>query len=335
MTHAIIGCGSIGQRHLKNLHFLGERDFVAIDPVKERRDKMAKDYNAEPLPEFKESIAKEVDVAFVTLPNSRHIEMALIAARAKCHLFIEKPLSVSMEGVNELIEKTNSNNKVGFVGSNWKFHPSFRKMKSLLEEKVIGRVLTARCISGQYLPDWHPWEDYRHMYSAKKDLGGGVIFDSHELDYLSWFLGRVNDLSCFSGKVSDLEIETEDTASLLLRFESGVIAQVHLDYLQRAYQRRYEFCGSEGTIIWDVNDKAIKLYRANNKSWKTVFETPKDYENNTMYVEELKHFLLCIHGKSKPITPLEKGREVLDIMMAAHRSNKLKRVVNLHEETMQ
>ncbi|MFQ5913470.1 MAG: Gfo/Idh/MocA family protein [Nitrospinota bacterium] len=328
MKFLVVGCGSIGRRHLRNLAALGERDLMGVDPDPERREAAGKESGARPFAAFDEELAQRADVVFVTLPSALHLDVALTAARAGCHLFIEKPLACAWEGVDELIELVRSRGLTGFVGSNWKFHPAFGRMKGLLNGGAIGRVLTARFLFGQYLPDWHPWEDYRRTYSARKSLGGGVIFDSHELDYAGWLLGPVEELTCSAARVSNLEIETEDVASLLLRFRSGAVAQIQLDYLHRNYTRRYEFCGTEGTVVWDVNTRAVELYQAAEEKWRR-WEIPRSYEGNTMYLEEVRHFLNCLNGRENPLTPLERGREVLELMLAAHRSSREKRTVSL------
>lgn len=326
MKFLVVGCGSIGSRHLRNLVSIGENELIVVDPDPERRDAAKREWGAKPYPTFNKELAEIADVVFVTLPSSSHLEVATLAAKSGCHLFVEKPLACSLDGVDELLDSVRQNRLVGFLGSNWKFHPALRRIKDLLEEEVIGRVLTARFIAGQYLPDWHPWEDYRNTYSARESLGGGVIFDSHELDYASWFLGPVKELVCFSGNLSDLEIDTEDVASMLLKFKSGAIAQIQLDYLCRNYTRRYEFFGAEGTILWDVHSRMVELYEADGGSWRR-WDIPRNYDNNSMFVDELQHFLNCIKGVEEPVTSLEMGREVLTLLLSAHQSNRERRVL--------
>lgn len=327
MRFVIVGAGSVGRRHLRNLASLGERDLVAVDPRPDRRRAAEEEAGALTRPVFDRGLAEEAQAVFITAPTALHVETALIAARAGCHLFVEKPLSNTLDHVDELVDICRQKGLVGFVGSNWKFHPALRRMKALLEGGAIGRPVAARFSFGQYLPDWHPWEDYRETYSARRGLGGGAIFDSHELDYLTWLLGPAERVSCLAARVGDLEIETEDVAGILLRLKSGALAQVHLDYLSRAYQRRHEIWGTEGALIWDVRS-GVEMYRAEEKKWDTWPADPR-YDLNQMYVDEVRHFLECLRGRERPVTPLEHGRDVLKIMLAAHRSNRESRVVEL------
>jgi predicted dehydrogenase len=324
----VAGCGSIGQRHLRNLQTLNPAELVGVEPDGLRREAVGKELGISIHGSLKEALQHGADVVFVTAPTAFHIPLAWEAARAGCHLFIEKPLSHTLDGVPELVDFVKRHGRVGFVGSNWKFHHSFRTIKSLLEKETIGRITSARCQFGQYLPDWHPWEDYRKGYSARKDLGGGILLDSHEFDLMTWLLGPAESVFCAMGRLSSLEIETEDTVAATLRFRSGAIGEIHLDYTQRAYQRNLELHGEEGTIKWDIHDKAVRLYRASSKTWE-VFEEPVGYGLNNMYLEEVRHFLQCVENRQLPLTPLEVGADVLRLQLAAQRSSTERREVSV------
>lgn len=276
-----------------------------------------------------EAINAGADVVLVATPPRWHVPVALQAVRAGCHLFVEKPLSHDLDGVEELVREVEARGLIGFVGSNWKFHPSFQKMKMLLEKGVIGRVTAVRCQFGQYLPDWHPWENYRQTYSARRDLGGGILLDSHEFDYVTWFLGPIQGLACMADRISTLEIDTEDTAAVILRFASGAIGEMHLDYTQRAYQRNFEFFGEEGTIQWDIRERAVKLYEVGRGGSWEVFDEPPGYDLNCMYVDEIKHFLDCISRRAAPLTDMRQGMLVLKLILAAKTSSASRTVVDI------
>src|SRR5262249_5372924 len=162
---------------------------------------------AEPVSELDEAWRASPDVAVVATPPSTHTAVALEAARRGCHLFVEKPLSDRWDGVDELIAEVRARSLVCLVGCNLRFHPGLVELRRLLDEGAIGRVLGARIEFGQYLPDWHPWEDYRETYSARRALGGGVILDAiHELDYAMWLLGPVSKVTALADHISTLEI---------------------------------------------------------------------------------------------------------------------------------
>ena len=335
MKFLVVGCGSIGRRHMRNLLALGENDIVAYDVSLECCRQAEQEYGVKAFSDMDTALAQQPDVAIICTPSSLHISCALSAAENGCHLFIEKPLSHTMDGVDELAALVKKRGLVTLVGCNMRFHPCIAKIKGLLDEGSIGRVISARVQVGQYLPDWHPWEDYRQGYSAKKALGGGIILDGiHEIDYITWLMGGVDKVFCFAGKLSSLEIDTEDTAEILLKLKSGALAEVHLDYVQRSCARACQIIGEEGTILWDINEKKVRLYTAADKKWQE-YPQPPDYDLNNMYTDEMKHFIACLEGEAQPVQDIAAGREALLIALAAKESaqtGKMIKLIKLEEE---
>jgi predicted dehydrogenase len=323
----VVGCGSIGKRHLSNLKLLSAGELIAYDTEPERREEVRQKFGVKAVSNFEEGMQLKPDAVVVCTPTSLHINYALAAVRHGSHVFIEKPISHTMEGVDELIDIASSKNLVTLVGCNFRFHRGLKLAKKLLEEGRIGKLLCARAEFGQYLPDWHPWEDYRKGYSANKALGGGIILDAiHEIDYIQWIMGKVDAVSCFAGKLSSLEINTEDTAEILLRFKSGAIAEIHMDYIQRAYNRSCELIGEEGTITWSFQDSQVKLYSAKDKDWQ-LYEVA--CEVNEMYVAEMEHFLRCLRGEELPALNATEAKTELEITLAAKKSSESGKVITL------
>ena len=220
------------------------------------------------------------------------------------------------------MEIVRDKNIIVLGGFNLRYHPSLIKIKEILEtEQLIGKVVSARVQCGQYLPDWHPYEDYRKGYSARSELGGGILLDGiHEIDYLRWFLGEAKEVFAFIDKLSSLEIDTEDTVEMLIRYESGVIGEVHLDYIQRAKSRTCEIIGEEGSIVWDINKARVELYRAEDKKWE-IFPLREDFEYNDLYIDEIKYFIECIEKGEKAYPDEIDGKKVLEIAIAAKKSS--------------
>jgi predicted dehydrogenase len=312
----VAGFGSIGKRHVRNLRTLAPIEVIAYR------------VGGEPLPpEFQgdwitetvdldEALARGPVAALVCSPPSHLMKVALPIAQAGCHLFIEKPLSHTMDGVAELVSLVKEKNLVSLMGYNLRYHPGLQLVKSLIDDRRIGRVVSLRVQVGQYLPDWHPWEDYRKGYSARQDLGGGVITDLiHEIDYVRWLGGNVRRVACFADHVSHLEIDTEDVAEILLDFESGAIGSVHVDYVQRVPTRGCQIIGDEGTIVWDDSAGEVRLFEVKDSEWQTFHQ--KGFERNDMYVAEMKHFLDCLEGHDSPVVDIREGAEVLKIALAA------------------
>lgn len=251
----IAGLGSIGLRHLKNLLQLGAEDILLL------RTKNEAVKEAPHLPIFtilQNALNQNPDAVIVSNPTSQHLDIALPAAKAGCHLFLEKPVSHTWQDVDTLLATVKQKELIGMVGFDMHFDPGLRKVHQLLEDGVIGRVTAIQAQVGQYLPDWHPWEDYRKGVSAQVDTGGGVILDLiHEIDYVTWLMGEAKEVMSMSGRVSRLEIQTEDTAAILIRFMNNAIGTINLDYIQRTLSRSCRIVGEEGTITWDLMKQKV------------------------------------------------------------------------------
>lgn len=156
--------------------------------------------------------------------------------------------------------------------------------------------------------------------TARGRLGGGVILDAiHEIDYIRWMLGEVESVACFAGKLSALEMETEDTAAILLKFSSGAIGEVHLDYVQRAYSRTCHIIGDCGTIRWDYTAGETQWYSASTREWKS-FPNPPGWDANHMYLDEMRHFLQCLDRSEETVSNVCEGKRALELALAAKAS---------------
>jgi predicted dehydrogenase len=325
----VIGCGSIGKRHINNMKTLGAGEILVWDPREDRRCEAVTRFDVPSPATLDDAWQRHPNVVLIATPTSTHLSLALQAAERGCHLFIEKPLADRLDGLDALVDVVSRRRLVTLVGCNMRFHPGLMIVKRLLEEKAVGHVVGARVEVGSYLPDWHPWEDYRETYSARAHLGGGVILDAiHELDYIRWMLGDVRAVACFADKESGLDIETEDTAAILLRFAEGAIGEVHLDYVQREPSRTCQIIGDEGTIRWDYGAGEVRLYSGATKRAE-IFRNPAGWVPNTMYVDEMRHFMRCLAGEERSALDVFEGRRVLEIAVAAKESAATGRVVAL------
>jgi predicted dehydrogenase len=320
----VVGYGSIGRRHVRNLESL-KVGIILFRTKKEKNvEKRYKVYY-----DFDEALGENPDAVLITNPTALHIPTALVVAKSGHHLFIEKPISHDLKGVDKLIQIATKKNLIVLIGHNLRFHPSIRLMKELITKKYIGNVISIRAQAGQYLPDWRPKQDYRKSYSADKSLGGGVILDLvHELDYARWFLGDAKEVFSFYDKLSRLKISTEDVAEILIRFKNNAIGEVHLDYIQRPGSRSCQIIGEKGTIFWDSNKKQVELFSSKLRRW-LIFPEDKNFNINQTYIEEMKHFLRCIQHKDKPLVTVADGKKVLEIALAAKKSAKVGKVVHL------
>lgn len=326
MKFLICGLGSIGRRHLRHLVALGETDIVLYRTGQSTLpdDELAA-YPTET--NFHDALTHRPDAVIIANPTALHLDAAIPAARAGCHILLEKPVSDSMERIDQLRKAAYEFGNRILVGFQFRYHPALALVKQALDDGRIGRALSARAHWGEYLPDWHPWEDYRKGYAARKDLGGGVILTlTHPLDYLRWLLGDVRGLWASAGKLSDLEIDVEDTADIALDFARGAQANVHLNYTQRPPRHDLEVVGTQGTVRWNNAELYIDLYSAEEKTW-TRQEIPADFERDQLFRAQMAHFLDVVRGDAQPACTLDDGVWALKLALAAHESVRTKQKI--------
>jgi predicted dehydrogenase len=325
MRILVVGCGSIGQRHLRNLRALGITARSAFDADPARRD-VVRAEGVTVHATLEEALAAAPDVTLICTPPHLHLDGARAALTAGAHVFVEKPLAATLAGVDDVLALAAMRGRLFAVGYNLRFHPAVREVKRLVDEGAVGRPLLLRLEFGQYLPDWRPRQDYRAGYNARASMGGGILLDaSHELDCARWLCGEVKGVSAMAGKLSDLDIDVEDAAIVHLRFAGGVLGTVHLDSLQRAYARGGKLVGSDGTLEWDFVH-GVRMYTAARGTWE---EHRIVAEANEMYVEELAHVLACVRDNVAPLVSGHDGRRALEIALAARTSAREGREVTL------
>lgn len=322
----VIGAGSIGKRHIKNLLAApagAAGDPVTVSVVEPRADRRA-EVMALGVPEAQLYESRDdalaaggFDGALVATPTAFHVADALACAKAGLPLMIEKSLSVDMVGVAELQQEIESRGLFAFTAYCFRFDPQARRFAELLHEGAIGKPLYARAEMSTYLPEWHPHEDYREFYMAKKALGGGTLLDqSHLYDMTRMFLGEIRTVMGISRKDSDLEIETDDFGEFLFHLESGVYVSVHIDLFTRPWREFFQVTGSEGVLEWDIGRKTITRFAHDGTSELLLQGT--DY--NAMYVNEVAYFLAGVRGERPDGPGFADGVRVMQVIDAIRTS---------------
>jgi predicted dehydrogenase len=331
----MIGLGAIGQRHVRNLRqLLGDRlellayrrrklDVVLTDRMQvEAESGLEQKYAIQAFDDLAEAFAQKPEAAFICNPSSLHIPVAIQAARAGCHLFLEKPLSGSLDGIEELAAVLRQTGKLAYVGYQMRFHPCLRRVRELLNAGSIGSPLAVKVEVGEYLPAWHPYEDYRQSYAARSDLGGGTLLSQiHEMDYLYWFFGLPKRVFCLGGHLSSLEVDVEDVTSTLLEFEwQGKTLPVHLqqDFVQRPPVRTCVIVGDAGKLIMDLNSLLVTQLNARGEVVTQV--SFDNFQRNQLFIDQTTHFLDCVEGRARPLVSLEDGISSLRMALAARQS---------------
>lgn len=327
----LVGLGSIGKRHLSNIKTIDPTAEITVWHLHSKKDgsDVKIDGVNEVVYSFEESIHPKPQVAFITCPSIFHIPIATMLAREGIDLFIEKPISSNLSDVETFLNIGKTQKILIMVGYNLRFHRPIQLLKQKIGEGSIGNLIGIHAEVGQYLPDWRPGMDYRQSVSARKDLGGGAVLElSHELDYARWLFGEVKSVSAQVDQLSDLEINVEDTAEIILKFSNNAIGSIHLDMIQRSPIRGCQIIGSKGTLKWDGMTDLVTQFSVKNNTWSVLHPAEK-INRNEMYVTEIQHFFECVKNRKEPLINGYEGKRVLEIALAALESSKVQRTVIL------
>jgi predicted dehydrogenase len=339
----LCGLGSIGQRHARilrqqlgdqaDLHAYRSRGFSIVindDMTAMEGASPEAAYAITPHTSLPDSLSLKPDAVFVTNPISEHVKTALAAARAGCHIFMEKPVGHDMTGIAELLGLMKHKDLVGCSGYQLRFHPALAKIKEWLNEKVLGRVIHAHLHFGEWLPGMHPYEDYHISHASRADQGGGVILClSHEIDYACWLFGWPRMVTTLGGTLGDLGIDVEDTADLQLSCGlegCEVPVNIHLDFLQKPPQRNCLITGTKGVIEWSYYSQHVTLSRGGQTE---TFEFP-NFVRNDMFQAQTANFLAAIDRKEQPVCSIADGVKTLQVCLAARESLHMRQAVHLN-----
>jgi predicted dehydrogenase len=235
----IAGLGAIGQRHARNLRALAgpalelyalapwrRRSFVVTETASARRPRRRGARAAHGVRRSRcEALAVRPDAVLVCTPSSEHLAIAQRAADGGSQLFIEKPVSHTLDGLERLRATVASRQLAVLVGCQWRYHPRVRWLRALLQAQALGTVRRAEFEYQEFLPDWHPYEDYRESYAARAALGGGVVLTQiHDYDLAWWLFGPLRAVTATGGHMSDIEIDVEDNVDAL--FDGAIPVRV-------------------------------------------------------------------------------------------------------------
>ena len=327
MKILIIGFGSIAKRHINNLIHNINCEIIVYSRRKNIRFLDHKKIMV--LNSLEKCLLEKPDVALITNETAFHIPMAIKMAKSGLDLFIEKPLSNSTNGIKTLQKIVKQKKLVVQMGCNLRFHKCIIKMRQLVNQKKIGKIISIQSENGSYLPDWHPCEDYRKGYVSDRQLGGGVILTMiHDIDYLYWIFGNPKSIFSVSGKFSDLDISVEDYCSSIIEFKNKITAELHLDFFQRPEFRSCKIKGTKGVIYWDSDKNEVRLFKNRKKIWETVLMLKK-FQRNEMYIDEIIHFLKCVKNRQQTINNLDEGIKTMKIALAMKTSSKKRRMIKI------
>jgi len=325
----IVGLGNIGKRHLKSCREIFPNADIRI--FRHTKSDEVPELSNGYFLKYDDAINFAPQFAIISNPASHHIKAATIFLENEINLLIEKPIASSLDNIDKFIELSKKSNAKVLIGYNLRFLNSLQNFKELILSNSIGSIFSIRLEVGKYLPSWRPTQDYRKTVSAQSKLGGGVLLElSHEIDYLRWIFGEIDWVYAKLSKQSNLEIDVEDTAHLLLGVtldnDKKIIASVNMDFVRHDPIRKITVIGDKGTISWNgLNNEIMSYYKDGTCIKKDGLED--DYDDS--YKCEIKHLVECIMHDKQPIISIEDGLKTLKIIEAAKESSKKNIAINL------
>jgi predicted dehydrogenase len=319
MNVAVLGLGSAGARHARNLLELGH-EVVGFDPAPAPTPVGVRRVDS------LEGAIAAAEAVVVASPSSLHAPQAVAALDAGRHVLVEKPLAMTVAEAEQVVVTAERAKVVCGVAMNLRFHPGVLALRRLLDEGALGTILLVQASFGYDLRLWRPDSDYRRGYSARADLGGGIVFDAiHELDYLLWLLGPIATVSAELAHLSDLEIDVEDVAVAIFRFDSGVIGTADLNFFEPAYRRGCVLVGAQAVARWDWRQEVVTLSGPGQSD--RVVDVGGDLAKT--YSAELADFLDAVESSREPRASAAEGLEAVRVADAIMRSSALAEKVSV------
>ena len=307
-----MGAGSIGERHITILQKLGYTNIY----VYRQRNLPLRNILPETVTIFtnwNEVISIKPVAAFICTPTSQHLSQAIDCAESNIHLLIEKPLAADLSGLEDL-KKTVQHHPVYLqVAYMLRYHPLMKALKEFIRNGTAGKLLSFQSYWGEYLPDWHPWEDYRKSYAAKKELGGGVALTlSHDIDIVTWLSeSKVSNYCTIKNYRSNLEINVESGADITFKFDNGITGHCHLNYYEKIPKRSYRLAFEDGSV--DINYSNNEMIIATREKTSTL--KAEGFDRNQMFEEQCKFFINKIldFTISDTLTQIEESEQIIKI----------------------
>lgn len=306
----VIGAGSIGERYIRNLYALGYQNLVVL----RTRNLPFRDIGSATVrvvTSWKEVEQFKPVVAFICNPTALHLSSAMECVSRGIHVLVEKPLSHTVDGLDKLVQASIEKKILIHVGYMMRHHPLLKMVYEMVSSGEHGRLIQLQSHWGEYLPDWHPWEDYRTSYAARKDMGGGAALTlSHDLDLAFWMAGgKLIDSKNLFNFSSSLEVDVESGADFLLQFESGVIANVHLNFFQRPKERWYKYFFDRAVVLIDFFRNEMIISDAQGER----IERLANFDRNDLFLDQIQYFFGLLNQPEKSVVSIAESKQIINL----------------------
>lgn len=324
MKYLVIGLGSMGKRRVRNLRALGMKDIAGFDTRADRRQEAKDKYGILVYDDLDAAIQFFGPQAFViSTPPDLHMHYAYYAFERGICCFIEASV-VDAEKIKKLSEKILGTKIIMAPSCSMRYFPGPKKVKELIRSNAIGKVLNVNYQTGQYLPDWHPWEEIEDFYVSKRETGGAREIVPFELTWLNDIFGEAKAVACIKAKLTDMAADIDDIYHCLLRYNNGVIANMTVEVISRPKATRdMRVLGSTGEIILSSDSNSVRYINTSMDEWKEFKFDTGTVENQYInpeepYIAEMKDFDAAVVAKKQSLFPnsLEDDYSVLQTLNA-------------------
>jgi predicted dehydrogenase len=311
---------------------LGFKNILAYDALESRRIEVKKNYPVTVFQSFNDSLLSKSDIMIISTPPDQHLKFAKIAIKKNIPFFTEVNLILNH------VEKILSLQKKSFISSpsyTMHFHPVIKELKKLIKHDIIGKPLIIHHHAGQFLPDWHPWEDYRKFFVSKKNTGGAKEILYMELSWLTYLFNGIKIVMGNVQKISKLDANIDDIYQVILKFKNNLLCTMTIDVLSIPAFRDTKIIGEKGTITCNFNSGAITIFQGKKIIKKSIQlgHIAKGYSGSVppekMYEEELKNFFSSLKHQKKYSYTFREELELLRVIDAIKKSSSKKKQIIL------
>jgi predicted dehydrogenase len=315
----VVGLGSAGRRHVENLVAVGGLRIAVCSERRRLAEFQMAGTRFRVFHEYEAALEARPDAVVIANPTSLHAPYVARALEQGCDVYVEKPVATNAEEARTLLEAARERKAIVAVGCQLRFNPCLIRLKMLVDGGRLGTLLNIHVDMGEYLPDYHPEEDYRKSYAARAALGGGVLLTQiHEFNYLHWLVGPFQSAFAVGGRHPELEVDVEDAVTFLLRSPRGFGVTGHMDFLRRPKRRVVTVIGSERTAVWDYYENCLQVVERDGARKEAGPGTPLD--RNLMFLDAMRDFLECVANRGVPRTSLAEAMADVQLVDALRES---------------
>ncbi len=322
MKFLVIGLGSMGKRRIRNLKALGYTKLAGFDPRSDRREEVVFRYGVSVFDSFDVALAEfNPDVLIISTEPSLHMKYAQSAVENSLHCFIEASV-VEGERIAEIAKLIKNTKLVIAPSCTMNYFPGPKAISEVIRSGKIGFPLNVNYLTGQYLPDWHPWENIRDFYVSRRETGGAREIVAFELTWLNKIFGVPSPLACVKSKVTDIDADIDDIYHCLLRYPNGPLANITIDVISRPKAiRELHIMGSEGRLVFSGDENCVRYIKVGDLDWTLINLSIGTIEDGYInpeepYILEIADFVKAVSAGDRHLFPntLESDARILDLL---------------------